>query len=250
MLKRFVRLNQTIAQKMVDNFPHFFSAENYLEELKRRVLDGCTSRNAKDLLEVGGIDRPLLKRSPSYTYHGLDIEAKERCFSIYDGFIVQSIEDPLAQQYDLIFSTTVLEHVRDNARAFASIFSGLRPHGETHHYVPSKHHPYSLCLRLVGPRLQRVLISHLRPWAGLEITGYPAFFDRCSPDQMRKLLAESGFEDVEIRHYYRANDYFAFFLPAFLVVTLFENLCRAANWRFFCSGMVISARKPGSPEIG
>ena len=247
MLKSFVRLNRKIAQLLERRFPGFFAEESYVEELKGRVLDGCTSRNAKDLLEVGGIDRPLLMRSSSYTYHGLDIEAKERCFSIYDSFVVQSIEDPLTQQYDLIFSTTVLEHVRDNARACTSMFSGLRPHGETHHYVPSKHHPYSLCLRLVGPRLQRVLISHLRPWAGLEITGYPAFFDRCSPDQMRKQLLKSGFEDVEIRPFYRANDYFAFFLPAFLMVTLFENLCRAADWRFFCSGMVIYARKPGAP---
>jgi SAM-dependent methyltransferase len=248
MLKAFVRLNRTIAQKATRHFPLVFASEDYLNELKGRVLEGCTKRNAQDLLEVGGIDRPLLKRSHRYTYHGLDVEAKAQCASIYDGFTVQSIEDPLSQQYDLIFSTTVLEHVRDNARAFASIFAGLRPGGETHHYVPSKHHPYSLCLRLVGPRLQRVLISHLRPWAGLEITGYPAFFNHCSPNQMRKLLAKSGFEDIEIRHYYRANDYFAFFLPAFLAVTLFENLCRGANWHFFCSGIVISARKPALPK--
>ena len=58
------------------------------------------------------------------------------------------------------------------------------------------------------------------------------------------LFARVGFEDIKITHYYRANDYFGFFLPAFLLVSLFENVCMILGWEFFCSGIVISARKP------
>ncbi len=45
-------------------------------------------------------------------------------------------------------------------------------------------------------------------------------------------------------NYYRANDYFAFFFPAFVAITAFENLCRRFDWSYFASGFVISGRKP------
>lgn len=45
------------------------------------------------------------------------------------------------------------------------------------------------------------------------------------------------------RSFYPANDYFAFFTPAFILVTLFENICKSLNWEVFASGFVISAKK-------
>ena len=186
----------------------------------------------------------MLKKNPEYTYDGLDIEEKDSCYEIYDHFLVQSIEDPLPRNYEVILSTTVLEHVRDNVAACDSMYRALVPGGHVHHYVPSKNHPYALCLRLVGPRLQKLLIRYLRPHT-VEITGYPTFFHHCTPGGMRALLARTGFSDIDIRPYYRANDYFAFFLPAFLAITAFENLCQRFGWSYFASGFVVSARKPG-----
>ena len=185
----------------------------------------------------------MLAKSSRYSYEGLDIEEKQACHEIYDHFIVQSIEKRLDRSFQMIISNTVLEHIPDNRAAINTIFQALVPGGTTHHYSPSKNHPYSLCLRLVGPRLQKILISHLRP-AAVEITGYPAFFDHCTPAGMRGLLSAAGFCDIDIKPYYRANDYFAFFVPAFPVITALENLCRRLGWSFFASGFVISARKP------
>ena len=93
--------------------------------------------------------------------------------------------------------------------------------------------------------MQKKLIKLLRPEAA-EVTGYPAFFDECSPNEMRRLFEASGFVDVDIRAFYRANDYFDFFFPAYLLVTAFEDLCRLLRWRFWCSGFVISAVKSGT----
>ena len=63
---------------------------------------------------------------------------------------------------------------------------------------------------------------------------------------MRKLFTENGLVAIETVAYYRANDYFAFFLPAYILISLFENLCRVFDLELLASGFVISARKPSN----
>jgi hypothetical protein len=123
------------------------------------------------------------------------------------------------------------------------MYQALNPGGVTHHYVPSKWHPYSIALRLVGPRMQRRLILLLRPEA-IEVSGYRAFFDHCSPAAMARLFERQGFIDIDIKAFFNAKDYFPFFIPAFIVVSVFEKVCEAFDLRLFASGFVISARRP------
>ena len=75
-------------------------------------------------------------------------------------------------------------------------------------------------------------------------TGYPTFFDHCTVKKMTALFCKTGFEGVDALPYYRAHDYFAFFLPAYVAIAFFENLCKRFSWSYFASGFVISARKP------
>jgi hypothetical protein len=133
--------------------------------------------------------------------------------------------------------------VPDNTASVRTMFEALRSGGVTHHYIPAKMHPYSICLRLVGPKWQKRLIPRLRP--GSEgVTGYPAFFDHCSVGAMTRLFKQTGFVDIDVKPYYRANDYFAWFLPAYFVVSTLENWWSAWGMSWFASGFVISARKP------
>ena len=86
-----------------------------------------------------------------------------------------------------------------------------------------------------------MLIRNLRPRAdAIETTGYPAF----DPSSMEKLLHETGFIDVKLIIYYKATDYFAFFLPLYILVAIFENVAEKMTWKLFCSGMIVTARKP------
>jgi SAM-dependent methyltransferase len=241
-LRRFVAANRALCQALELRFAGFFGFSSYQDELRRRVvasLEGCSG----DVLEIGGIDRPFLAKDDQYRYVGMDIEEKPRCHDVYDRFVVQSVEDPIGGEYDLVMSITLLEHVRDNASSIANIFDALRPARETHHYVPGKGHPYALALRAVGPKWQKRLIYALRPNSVAE-TGYPTFFDHCTARDMVRVFEGVGFEDVRVRVFYRANDYFAFFFPAFIAVTAFENICKALGWSYFASGFVISGRKP------
>jgi hypothetical protein len=242
MLKTFVRLNKRLSAYCERRWPQTFGGDNCTQELLSRIGNDIAIRKPRRILECGGIDRPLLRKSSDYTYVGLDIEDRPGCHVVYDEFYVQSIEQPFGTQADMVISTTLLEHVRNNHDAIRQVHAALTEHGKTHHYVPSKYHPYSLILRVVGPRLQKRLIGLLRP-EGAEIAGYPAFFDQCSPHEMERLFKAAGFSDLDVRPFYRANDYFDFFFPAYLLITAFENVCRFLRWRFWCSGFVITAAK-------
>lgn len=242
LLKKLVSLNVRLCDYLVRKFPHFVKEESYQEQLLSFVNESISDRDFCSVLEVGGIDRPLLKRSSKFMYDGLDIEHKPQCENIYDNFHVQSIETPIKKKYDLIISITLLEHVKDNDASFEQMFNALNPGGLSIHYFPSKHHPYSILLRLVGPKLQRVLIKTFRPWA-VDVTGYPAYFNNCSPKQIRKLCTNKGFSKIRIFPFYGANDYFRFCFPCFLAVTFWGNICKKLKMEQFCSGLIIVLEK-------
>ena len=246
LIGAFIRFNRRCSKSLQNRFPKFFREQSpdYREELLSRILPAIENGKVTSVLEVGGIDRPLLKKGGAFRYAGLDIENKEICYQAYDHFIVQSIETDLEERYDSIISITLLEHVPDNRASIRSIYRGLNPSGQTHHYVPSKWHPYSIALRALGPKLQKRLIAWLWPEA-TEIAGYPAFFDHCSVSAMKKLMLGQGFSKIDIRPFYRANEYFAAFTPLFVTVTFFENLCQVLNWNVFASGFVVSAEVNG-----
>jgi SAM-dependent methyltransferase len=251
-LRRFIAANRRASIALAKRFPgHFTQPRTYRKVLLERTHSDLRG-GMRSILEAGGIDRPLLPRSEGYTYHGLDIEEQERCHEVYDRFWVQSIEEPVPGRYEIIFSVTLLEHVRNNEAAIASIYESLEPGGITYHYVPSMGHPYALILRLVGPVWQKRLIGTLRTQEEASVSGYATFFDHCTSRQMRRLFEAASFEQVKVRLFYRANGYFQFFTPLFVLVSVFENLCARLGWSYFASGFIISGRRPqaapGAPE--
>jgi len=245
-LRQFVKINKRASDWLSAAFPRVFSGGYYrttLLDILHSHLD--ETKNAKYVLEAGGIDRPLLQRQKGIIYDGLDIEAKPACHAIYDHFFVQSVESEIAGTYDVIASITLLEHVRDNVAAMQSIYRALNADGMTAHYIPSKYHPYAILLGLMGPSLQRALIARLRPWA-MKLTGHRAYFDHCSPRSMTRLMTKTGYTAIKTICFYRANDYFSFFVPLFVLVSLYENICRLLGAKQLCSGFIITAKRPVS----
>jgi len=215
LIRSFVAWNRRCCQALAKRFAGLINHERYHDVIRQRIAADLAKMRGK-VLEV---------------------------YRIYDNFFVQSIEKSVDQSYGMIISMTLLEHVRDNRASVQNMFDALVPGGTTHHFLPSAHHPYAMCLRAVGPKWQKILIRHLRPAAVYE-TGYPALFDHCSIKRMRALFLETGFEEVDVKAFYNANDYFAFLIPAWIAVVLFEFVCSRLGWRYFASGFVISARKP------
>ena len=218
-IKRFALWNRAQSRDLAERMPNLFGYPSYWQALRDRIQLSLDHKPAS-VLEVGGIDRPLLAKGQGFEYTGLDIEERPGCHEVYDRFLVQSVEDPIEGRYEVIISGTLMEHVPDNSRAVRAMWAALPPGGETHHYIPSKWHPYSVALRLVGPKLQVRMIPVLRPGSEGE-TGYPAYFDHCTGQQMRKLFEDAGFVDVDVEHYFWATDYFAWFVPAYFLINIF-----------------------------
>ena len=242
LLNKLVSFNVRLSEIADRTIFRFSKRKGYVDQLRSFINEVINKCKPCAVLEIGGIDKPLLKRSKEIRYDGLDIEYKEQCEHIYDNFVVQSVEHPISNKYDLIISKAVLEHIHYNDASVKQMYEALRRGGYAIHYLPSKYHPYSLILRLLGPDRQRKLIKILRPWA-MSQTGYPVFFDKCSPNEMRKLFKSKGFDYVKIIPFFRANDYFRFFLPFYITVTLWENVCAKFNWERFCSGFIVIAKR-------
>jgi SAM-dependent methyltransferase len=243
LIHSLVSFNKKLTEIIDRQFPRFVKKESYHKQLLFFADKIVNERSFCSVLEVGGTDRPLLNRSSKFRYDGLDIEYKAQCEKIYDNFYVQSIEQPIENKYDLILSMTLLEHVKNNDVCFRQIYSALKPGGYSIHYFPSKYHPYSILLRLIDPKWQNKLIRILRPWA-VSVTGYPAFFDKCCPGDMRILCKQCGFQNIRIIPFFRANDYFRFCFPCYIAITFWENICRRFELEQLCSGLVIVMEKP------
>ncbi len=61
---------------------------------------------------------------------------------------------------------------------------------------------------------------------------------------MTKLFRKAGFNEIRTVVYYSPTKYFLVFVPAYVLMASFMQLCRAFGFRYFCSGFVISARRP------
>jgi len=242
MLRQFVRANKNLQEKFDATFPRFHPRESYFDILTDRIYQDVIQRDNARILEVGGVDRPLLNKSADYVYIGVDIDDKPQGLDVYDQFIAQSIEEPLQVKVDLVISKTLMEHVPDNEASVRVMYDCLNNGGSTHHYIPSKWHPYSICLRLAGHKLQNKLIGVLRPEAA-DVTGYPAFFNNCTPGAMKKLFQEAGFTEIEVNAYYQARGYFSFFFPIYIIILVYERICKSLDLPLLASGFIISAKK-------
>lgn len=245
LIKQFIILNRAASFWCSKAFPNLFGRPQPDRNvvLLDKIYADIENLSPSVVLEAGGVDRPILEKNPAYNFIGIDIEDRPACHDIYDNFILQSIEQALPIKVDLILSKTLLEHVPDNSASIKAMYDSLNSGGTTHHYVPSGNHPYSMILRIIGPKLQKRIIPIVRPGAE-STTGYPAFFHICYPRSMVAEFEKVGFSNVQLKLFYRANDYFAFFLPAYILVSLFEKICEIFDISIFCSGFVISAIKP------
>tara|TARA_B110000037_G_scaffold216570_1_gene275950 strand:- start:1320 stop:2051 length:732 start_codon:yes stop_codon:yes gene_type:complete len=243
MFRKLIGLNRFYCRQLEKKFPNFFGvSEDYNNDLKEMIDSYIKDNSPKDILEARGVDRPILQKSKEYTYTGLDLDDRPNCYRIYDIFLAQSVEKPLDKKFDLIISKTLLEHVPDNTKSLKVMYDALQSDGIMMHYIPCKYHFYSIILRIIGPQLQKTLINYIRPETK-SVTGYPVFFNQCSSHAMENLCKNTGFRQIEIKSYYRATDYFSFFVPVFMIISIFENLFKYFDLKLFASGIILVAKK-------
>ena len=151
-------------------------------------------------------------------------------------------------EVDLVTSRSVLEHLRKTDAFMRETYRVLKPGGFAIHLFPSKYAPFSVLNRLLPQRLSSWLLHVLVP-GSKGVLGYPAFYDRTYASGMRRLLAEAGFEIVDVRvDYYQAN-YFAFFFPLYMLNVAYEMFVRRLGQANLAATVLIVAQKPASDEL-
>lgn len=234
ILKSLVRFNRWLSYPLLQ----------MEKDLDTKFIDlvNLESKSAKQILELGGVSRPVLQKTDNRSYIGIDIDDKFNHEQFYDRFYCQSVESKFPVKADLIFSKYLMEHVKDVEKSYVNQISALMDKGKIVHLYPLGYHPFSLLNRLIGNRMARLIIPIIRP--GVEgITGYPAFYSLGSAYSLEKFLKQRKGIKVECKYYYGAVDYFSFFFPIALLVSIFNFIVRTFRMKIFASNVIVVITK-------
>ena len=176
----------------------------------------------------------------------VDVSAEELALNVdVDEKVVADASERLPfadEEVDLIASHSVIEHLHDSEAFIRESARVLKRGGLFINMLPSRFAPFALANRLMPRALSRRLLGVLIPGSEGKL-GFPAFYDRTYPSAMRKVVAQSGFEIVELRVGYYQAEYFDFFVPLYLLNAAYELIASSLHLENLAANMLIVARR-------
>lgn len=217
LLYRFTRSQQSLSRSFDRLLP-----DEYRIDGNRDFLDHWIEpylHNGAVLYDIGGGKNPVVgpeaKRRLALRVVGIDIDAQELKASpagAYDEKICADITQYRGRSdADLVICQALLEHVRDSEAAFQAIASILKPGGTALIFLPSRNAVFARINLLLPEALKRKILYTVFPSAERD-QGFPAYYDRCTPRDFRRLAARSNLAVEVCRPYFRSS-YFSFFFP-------------------------------------
>jgi len=219
-LRRLTELQARVST-MVDRFlPERFRV--YGRQYFRETLVPRYLHRGQTIYDVGGGANPFLlperKARLAARVIGLDISAAELGGAPNGSYDAVVSADIAAYQgsgdADLVICQSVLEHVHDVDGAFRSLASLLRPGWRLLLFVPNRNAFFARLNLLLPEALKRRILFGLYPEKE-ETSGFPVFYDRCTPRDFRALATECGLAVEEERHFFMCS-YFFGVLPAYI----------------------------------
>ncbi|HEY1237538.1 MAG TPA: class I SAM-dependent methyltransferase [Solirubrobacterales bacterium] len=199
------------------------------------------------VLDVGAGRYPTIApgdRPPDCRYVGLDIESEEIDAAgpdAYDESIVRDVTRPLDRddEFDLVLSWQVLEHVSPLADALENLRLSLREGG-------------TLIAQLTGSNAVFAAFGRLLPhraklWMATRVLGhreeekFPTRYDRSSHRALVRLL--DPWSEAEIVPFYRGATYFAFSRPLMRAYLAYESAVERRGARNLATHYLIVARR-------
>ena len=229
-----IKLNKWLSKPLKKLEPNI---DKHFENLIHEASKSCNT-----ILELGGVSRPVLQKNESYRYIGIDIDDAFIHDDFYDNFYCQSVESHLPEKGDLIFSKYLMEHVKDVKTSYENQIAALNPGGKMIHLYPLGYHPFSLLNKLIGNKLARKIIPIIRK--GSEgVTGYPAFYSLGNAYTLERFFKNQKDIKVEFTYHYGAVDYFTFFFPLALIISLFNHTAKILGAKIFASNVLLIIQK-------
>jgi ubiquinone/menaquinone biosynthesis C-methylase UbiE len=246
-LRKFRHLNQVICERLAGRLPH--TRLNIYELYEDVVAHHLEQSGASVVADIGGGHScPYAKRRPEgsavkLVAVDLSLEAMSRNSDV-DEKRVADVTKHLPfddEEVDLLTSRSVLEHL-DNIDAFiAESARVLRRGGYSIHLFTGKFAWFALLNRMLNRRIARKLLFWLHP-ESRNRGGHPAVYDRCYSSAIRRVVERHGLEVVHLNLSYGTN-YCYFFVPLFLLVSLYEIALQTLRLRNLAATLVVVARR-------
>jgi len=245
LLQKFVGLNRYLCEKFDDLLPFPPSQVGSLGEFDVRPM----FLSSEIIADVGGGKKPFAVAADipvgNRRYFGLDIEEEElksAPANTYTNTFVVNIENPqesLENLFEFVICRNTLEHVKDAEKAISGLCAIMAPGGSCYIKLPCRYAAFARANRLLPNELKRRLMHSIFPHKSGD--GFPAYYDRASPGELRTLIRESGAETLAERRTYRSS-YFMFFFPAYILWRLFATLQYLFNAEY-CENFELVFRK-------
>lgn len=146
------------------------------------------------------------------------------------------------REVDLLVSRVVLEHVDGVPAAISHMHRVLKPGGRTIHFVPGRFATFAIAARVL-PFKPVLRLLHFAIPASAGIVEFDVHYDHTDPVALERLFREAGFRDVKVTWTSAQADYFKPFLPAFVVVALYQTFVRVLGLRRLAAYVVVDARR-------
>ena len=204
-----------------------------------------------DVLELGAGRRPsfTLEEMPSsiHSYTVNDISAEELAL-LPDGydeacFDVSGDASNFRDQYDVVFSRFLAEHVPDGYAMHRNVHQVLKQGGVAFHLIPTLYAVPFVINKLLPERLTSWVLKVFAPRRAIN-PKFPAHYSMCygDPGRMAKKLAEIGYTKVEIRTFY-GHFYYEKIPVVRTVHKWFSDLAARRNWTTLGTYAYIKAYK-------
>jgi len=196
--------------KSVSEFIGWGLAEEFIQQL-------IIKYNIKSILELGAGANPTIKpefinaNKLTYTISDIDSEELAKADSVYfkEVLNLNTKEISHSQNYDLIFSRMVGEHISNGYFYHRNIFSLLNPGGIAFHCFSTLYSLPFLINRLLPEALSEVLLKIFAPRDEHKHGKFKAYYSWCrGPSaKMIKRFQEIGYNILEYIGYYGHNYY-------------------------------------------
>ena len=174
------------------------------------------------IADVGGGKSPLFSAQEvdrkRLSVMGIDIDEAELSAAPKGAYARIACADICAfsgdASADVVIVQSLLEHVHDNAAGMRGIASLCKPGGRVYTFCPNRRAWFAMINRLLPERVKRKILFAIYPHTR-EKQGFPAYYDRCTPREMRDAMAAAGLQ-VERVDCYFISSYFMFCFPLYL----------------------------------
>lgn len=213
-----------------------------LDAAKPYLKEGCS------VLDIGSGRSPAIRRDErpaNCHYVGLDISRSELDLAPEDSYSEARVGDAttplpeLSNQFDLVISWQVLEHVSSTAAVLDAMHSYLRNDGVMISMVSGKNSLFALPNRVLPFKLSVFMMEKLL--GRKPETVFPAVYDLCSYDELKQAL--SSWSHQEVHAFWRGSGYLRFSSVLRRIYLTLEDYLSKTNRRGLATHYLIVANR-------